>query len=204
MALRDITFFGAADRVGKTTQGKIASEYPAWYHDVRIDNLEQEIAENERKMAPEYVGLEESEKAKLRATTAQLKQMHTAIIASKPNLSAKDKDELAATYQYLSEQISDSMYSRSEMNKGLANAHEEARRMKKPIISADKFVMAARKMGIEIPKGQKKISRDQATKVWKICGKLLGEETNAESLRKDYKHGTFHPDRSLEEMERDR
>ncbi len=53
-------------------------------------------------------------------------------------------------------------------------------------------------MGIKPVNG--KISRNQASTAWKICGRLLGEQTNTEALRRDSYGGTYHSGRKLEEL----
>ena len=119
---------------------------------------------------------------------------------SKPKLKGKEEEEAAKFYGHLSDQLRDAMPSRSDMKKGLADAHEEVRRMTTPIIDVRGKTKMLSNMGIEAKGG--KITRTQAAKAFKIVGRVLGEPTNIEYLRRDYNHGTFHPERSLEEMER--
>jgi len=73
------------------------------------------------------------------------------------------------------------------MKKGLADAHEEARRMCQPCIrlTDDEAVMAqaARIKGVK--SGQSyMVSRTQAEKLWKLSRKALGELANTNELRK--------------------
>jgi len=53
-------------------------------------------------------------------------------------------------------------------------------------------------MGITAQGG--KISRNQASRAYKIIGKVLGENTNVEKLRRDRKTGTYSIARTLQEM----
>lgn len=197
MALEDVKFFGEADRKGRHADGKITSEYPAWYFDAQTEDLQEEIEHKQRQIAQGLVPPSEMPYAR----EALKKQEETLErIMSKPKLTGKDKDEAAKFYESLSEQICDSMPSRSDMKKGLADAHEEVRRMTTPIINVRGQTKLLANMGIEAKGG--KVSRNQAAKAFKIIGRVLGEPTNIEYLRKDFNHGTFHPERSIEEMER--
>lgn len=195
MALENVQFFGAADRKGKHADGKISSEYPAWYFDAQIEDLQEEIAHKKRMIDNQLVP--PSELPYAREELKKQEEMFERIM-SKPKLTGKDKDDAANFYKHLADQIGDSMPSRSEMKKGLADAHEEARRMTEPIINVRGKTDVLANMGINAKGG--KISRNQAAKAFKIIGRVLGEPTNIEYLRKDYNHGTFHPERSLDEM----
>ena len=122
-------------------------------------------------------------------------------------LEAVNIDSLMLTVAHLSGHESytidgqrDSMFTRSEMKKGLADPHDEARRMVQPCIDITGNVHVARSCGIDVPTGQTKINRNQATKMWKILGRLCDERTNVEYLRKDRNTGVFHPDVPLHEM----
>jgi hypothetical protein len=192
-----IRFFGAADRQGKTETGVIRSEYPAWYHTQRIEDLEERINRARRELER---GVSTPNIAELRAQVERDEQILSTILESKPVLSDKDKDKLAKIYKELGDQISDSMFTYTDMMKGLANAHEEYRRNSKPCINADGMVQVLRECGVNIEPGQKMVTRNQATRAWKIIGGALGEQTNVEGLRKDTKTGTIKLDVPLEEM----
>ena len=197
MALEEVQFFGAADRKGRHADGNITSEMPAWYFVPQTDELQEEIEHKTRSIKMGLIPPSEMPYAQeeLRKQEAMLER-----IKSKPELKGKDKDDAAKFYAHLSEQIGDSMFSRSEMKKGLVDAHEEVRRMTEPIINVRGQTKLLANMGINAKGG--KISRNQAAKAFKIVGRVLGEATNTEYLRKDFNNGTFHPERSLEEMER--
>lgn len=198
MSLEKIEFFGVADRKGKRANGKVTSEYPAWYFDQHIAALQREIDYNENVIKNHYVP--ENVIPETRAELAMLKNRMQQIRESKPRLTGKDTDSLNRLYDSLAIQIGDSMYSRTEMKKGLANVHEEVRRMTAPIINADpEFAPVFDNLGVKPVNG--KLSRNQAAKIVKICGKLLDKPTNVEYFRKDYNHGTYHSERSLAELE---
>ena len=196
MALEEVQFFGAADRKGRHADGKITSEYPAWYFVAQTEDLTEEIEHKTRSIKMGLIPPSE-----LPYAQEELRKQETMLerIKSKPELKGKDKDDAAKIYKHLSEQIGDTMFSRSEMKKGLVDAHEEVRRMTDPIINVRGQTKILANMGINAKGG--KISRNEASKAFKIIGRVLGEATNIEYLRKDFNHGTFHPERSLEEME---
>ena len=102
------------------------------------------------------------------------------ISSSRPKLKGKDKDDIAKGYKELGGQIAESMFTLSDMKRGTASAHEEARRMVKPIISVDPKLAAS--CGVNTKDGM--VSRNDASKIYKIMGKLIGDNTNIEVLRK--------------------
>ena len=81
--------------------------------------------------------------------------------------------------------IRDSMFSRKDMEKGLADAHEEARRMSQPCIELKDDLITFAKNCDVVVNNTGKVSRKGAEKMWKIASRLLGELSNTESLRKD-------------------
>jgi len=198
MTLESVEFFGSVDRKGMRQDGKITSEYPAFYFDVHLGELEENIASNKRALASGAINPQAI--PELKAEIARDEQRLSEIKKSHVKLTGKDKDEAAMLYKELADQIQDSMFTRSDMMKGLANPHDELKRMKEPIISIGKNGAVFEKMGIKPVKG--KVSRNQAARVFKILGKVLGENTNTEHLRKDHKYGTFKSDIPLEEMTR--
>lgn len=196
MGLENVEFFGAVDRQGRRTDGKICSEYPAWYFDTHIDDLVESIHSKERALKAGLVHPTEIMYAEKELVREKQRLKH--ILESKIDLKGKDKDEAATLYKDLAQKIQDSMYTYTEMHKGLANAHEELRRMKKPIIDVKGKEKVFINMGIK-PEGGK-VSRDQAARAFKILGKSLGEHTDIERLRRDHKTGTYKPDVHIEEM----
>jgi hypothetical protein len=197
MALEKIEFFGVADRQGKKADGKVTSQYPAWYFDNHINELQEDINRIENELNNNLVP--ENAFPQKRADIKRLKERMTMIIKSKPKLNAKDIDTLAGIYKDLANQIGDSMFTYTEMQKGLVSSHEEARRMVQPIINVSpECASVLPQLGITPKNG--KISRNEATRVFQIVGKLLDEKTNAEYLRKDYAYNTYHGSKSLAEV----
>ena len=173
----EIEFFGPIDRNDK---GRIVSEYPAYYNEAHVDSLKESVDQKERALEsglipqdarPQYLASQRMDKEKLEK-----------IMESKPKLSDVQKDSLARTHKQLGEKIRESMFTYTEMTKGTADAHEEAHRMEDPVIpiTKDEARLAAA-CGIPVSGG--KISRNQASRIWKIAGNNLGENTNVEILR---------------------
>lgn len=194
--LDDIQFFGNVDRKGKTKEGAITSEYPAFYFHNHYEDLKETTERQERQIE---IGLvPPSELPYVKAEVERNKQRMIDIKKANPRLSGPQKDAIHKTYKELGESIADSMYTRTDMHKGLVDAHEEARRMSKPIISVKGKEKFLHNMGITAENG--KISRNQASRAYKIIGKVLGENTNVEKLRRDRKTGTYSIARTLQEM----
>lgn len=198
MALDKIEFFGAIDKKGKMEGGKISSEFPGYYMDVQKAELEEEISMHENSIKNHLTPDRDIPRKK--AEIARLKETLAGINRSQPILKGKDKDTAAKIYEELSAEIGDSLFTRSDMQRGLASPHEEARRMSEPIISiSPECASVLQKFNIT-PGKNKKISRNQASKVWKIMGKNLGEQTNVEFLRKDRSDGTFNNTKYMHEI----
>jgi len=200
MSLEKIEFFGAADRKGKVMTGMVTSEYPAWYFTQHIEELQEEIDSIERKLKNGGLPAEAvpDQKAELFKLQGRMREIQN----SRPKLNGKDIDAFKKIYDDMAGQISDSMFTASEMKKGLVNVHEEAKRMVDPIITANpEYAPVFEKLGISPVRG--KISRNQAAKVVKICGRLIDEPTNIEYFRKDRNYGTYHSGRSLAELEKE-
>lgn len=179
-ASKEIVWFGEVDLNKKT--GLPAADYPAWYNDIQIQDLKEEIGGIEKAIDLDlYKGkdlMRMREQLKTRQT--RLTQIET----SRPNISDVDRDKIAKARKGLGNKIGLSMFTSSEMMKGTADAHVEAERMVKPCIKLDNEheLNIAKARGMNIVDG--KISRNDATCIWKIQGKALGEGIlDAEQLR---------------------
>jgi len=170
-----ISFFGKVDRKGD----RITSEYPSWMLDVHVDELRESVAQRER--ALERGDVAPSEVNYIREALKKEKARLAEIDVAKPKLTSEQTDKVAKEYDKLGKEIKDSMFSYDEMQKGLANPHEEARRMVNPCIKVDFEV--ARACGVT-PNEKGLVSRNDAAKIFKISGKFLGENTNVEALRR--------------------
>jgi hypothetical protein len=198
----DIQFFGEIDRVGGTKTGTIKHSFPAWYFTNKLEELSFEINDLRNTIQDEgnLVGAHKDSIPELKRELASKESQMAQIVDSMPKLSPKDKDAIASVYGELGAQIRDSMFTYTDMQRGTASAHEEARRQKEACINVPHgATMLMQNMGINAKQGGK-ISRDEAAKAWKIFGRLLGEPTNVETLRKDFAGGSYKIHRSLDEM----
>lgn len=166
--------------------GKISSEIPAWAMQTHIEELSEEIDSKERSLARGEVPLDvvPQTREEIRKSRETLEK----IIESKPKVSDAERDKLWKIYKETGKKIDDTMFSRSEMKLGLASPHEEARRMKDPIIKIDADMVElceANSISVSKKGDSAYVSRDQATKAWKLIGYLIGEATNVEVLRRD-------------------
>lgn len=175
-------FFGEADLNQK---GEVASQIPAYMLPQLVEDLKLEINRNEMEL--EDRSIEPEARGRLSNKVNQQKERLHMIETSKPKL---DKDIIFGVVGKdrsggsLGEKIAESMFTYTDMQKGLADAHEEARRMSEPIIPLkDKEMEIAKGCNVKVGKGGM-VSRDDAIKVWKIGRKYLGENSNAEILRR--------------------
>ncbi|MCK4328792.1 hypothetical protein KAX02_03010 [candidate division WOR-3 bacterium] len=171
-----IQFFGEVDL---NDQGGIKSDMPAWYFDVHIENLRENIERKARGVernlyAPDQILRVKEE---IKAERVKLKEIED----SRPKLSGKALDKCGNAYESLKKQIRETMPTRKESKDGLVSPHEELNRMKSKHIKIDTEI--AKACGVHVVRG--KISGDEANKVYQILGKALGENTNVERLRRD-------------------
>lgn len=174
----EIKFFGEVDLNKK---GMKASEYPAWYFDRLIEDMEKEVSRKERALKAGQIRSDMVEK--IRGEVEREKQRLYDIVNSKPKLTDFQKDKIAKEYDNLSNEIKESMFTRSEMMLGLASPHEEARRMSRPCIKINPEI--AKSLGMSTHNGM--VSRNNAERAYKIIGKRLEANTNPEMLRRDKK-----------------
>ena len=197
-----IKFFGPEDRKGKKRTGEIRSEYPAWYHPVRIEMLQESVNKDQRMLDSGAIDRVPNTE-QFRQDLERRKVLLETIKDAKPVLTGKDKDRAASAYKSLGDQIRDYMPTRTDMKKGLANPHHENKLDSSPCVDVQGFVDIARECGVNVPTNENKISRKQAARVWKILGMALGERTNTEYLRRDNKSGTYHSERDIDQMIRE-
>lgn len=172
--------FGEVDR---DKSGNIRSEYPSWYFDPQKDELVSTIREMIR--ALEDDAIPHQAKAKFREGLRQKKDRLEAIEKSVPKLKDEEKNKIVKVRDEIAIELKDAHPKRSERERDLVDAHEEARRMKEPVMKLKSTEQAefAKECNIKIsPDG--KISRDDMDKMYKISSKILGESTDVEYLRK--------------------
>ena len=174
-----LKLFGEIDR---QRDGRISSEYPAWMNTVQVRNLGREITRIETALRRGHIPHDRVWNEK--ETLEMLKVKLHKIEESKPHLSDREKDRMDKLYKAMSKEISALMPTRSMNERGLVNSHDEVKLMTEPCIAVPSdlhdIVMEA---GVSMIGG--KLSRNAATKVFKIAGHLLEKPTNVEWLRKD-------------------
>lgn len=176
---RDMKIFGSVDRDSK---GKITSEFPAWYFDQQKEELERGIAQDEMALSQEAIPY--PAKAKFREKLAQRKERLEKINEETPKLSGREEDAMLKMREEMGQSIGEAHFTRTQREKGLADAHEEVRRMTEPVIKikSEREADFIKNCGIKIKDG--KITRNEAEKVYKIASKLLGQPTDIEYLRR--------------------
>ena len=178
----DIKFFGEIDL---NQYGKIGADYPAWYFPRQVESLKDDLSRMEKDLNSGTVLPQNIPNLKL--LIKQTKDKLDKIEASKPKLEGKMVDKLAKWRREIEPVIQETMFTYDDMQRGLADAHEEARRMTQGIIKLDPEI--ARACNLK-PDKNGKYSRDEAVRAWKIVGRSLQEathweeRTNAEILRR--------------------
>ena len=176
--LEDIEFFGGVDKV----HDKVGSEYPAWYNDAHKQELADRITADEMMLA--QGGIPEKDKPGKLAELKKNKKRLDEINGSMPEISDGQKDALANMARELGKGIKDSMFSYSEMQSGDADAATEYQRQTTPCVKlSDAGLAVAHKLGCRIS-SDGEVSRNDAARVWKICQRRLGANSDIESLRR--------------------
>jgi predicted nuclease with TOPRIM domain len=153
-----------------------------FYNRNHVDELREDIQRDEYAIKMGYI--KESQLPQVRDRLRTMQNKLDEIENSIPKLSSKKKDELKHTLDYLGEEIKNKMFTRTDMMKGIADSHEEAKRMVTPSITVTPEVMQfAKACNVQVTDG--KISRDGASKIWKIGRRVLDENSDAEELRRD-------------------
>ncbi len=164
---------------------KPISEYPGWYYEGRqqMDDLRETIKSRERALERGYIHADriDETREKLKWEKERLSQIEE----SSPRLSGDQKDKLAKLSKDLGGEISDAMFTRTDMKLGLADAHDEANRimLKKMSVNSEDEAKLATEMGIQVVEG--KVTRKDKERMWKVAQKALGEPSNTEVLRRD-------------------
>jgi len=176
--MSNIQFFSEVDMNKK---GQPSSGYPAWYFDPQIDELKVSIQQREHALEGDLVPKSEVGIQKTRLEEEK-KRLHD-ILGGVPKLSAAEKDELAKAHKSIGTKIAEGLFTYSDMERGTADAHEEARRMSEPCIKLHDNEMDLA-MACGVKPYESMVSRTQAERMWKISSKYLGENVNVETLRK--------------------
>lgn len=182
----DCTFFGKADRSPRIDangnfSNKIGSSYPCYMYTAQIEKLKESIEEKEHSLSMGTVHPIEIEPTKRRL--AQEKVKLESIETSKPKITPELYNKICDEEARLGSEISSALFTEYDMQKGLADPHLEANRMRLPCITVDKDL--ARRCNVDVDKG--KSTRSQAERMWKILRWLKTDGdaiTNVELLRK--------------------
>jgi len=159
------------------------SSVPAWALPRQTETLESEVNRISSMLKKKEVPIEEIPYAEAdhKRRSERLEQIKN----SKPKLTGLQRDELKKKRDKLADEITRSKFTKLEMEKGLADPHDEAFRMSEPCINMD--TEEARRMGISVS-ANGKVSRSVAENAWKMMSTLL-EDTpanpNSEILRND-------------------
>lgn len=187
--MSEIEFFGAVD---KTRDGKISGVMPAWFFDVHLEKLEESVSRKKRQLERNQIPQNNVFMIK-----NEIKAEEDKIIEIKktmPRVTGKDKDTVAKDYFSIGQQLAESMPTRRDEFNGFANAREELKKDTTPGIKISPEM--ARAMGVTPAKGNL-ITRKQAVKFYKMAGKILGENTNVERLRRDGQSESY---RTMEDL----
>lgn len=175
-----VQFFGKIDRHKVT--GKITSEYPAWTFSRPIEDLKESISRKEREL--EQGTIPPDKIMEVREEIKKEIQRLNDIEDSKPKLTDKQIDETSKIYKGLNVAIAPSLFTHDEIRKKIADPFEENNRNTKPCIKVSKeTIELAEANEIKVTDGM--MTRNGAERLRKIVGKLLGENTNQEYLRKE-------------------
>jgi hypothetical protein len=175
----EVQVFGKVDR---NKDGNVRSEYPAYYNEEQIDELKNNI--NQKQIALERGYHNTDDKNVAAETIRNLKKRLDEIEESRPDLTDIQSDRMVKIRKTLGGKIADSMPKRSAMEKGTPDAHEEARREQNPCIKIDGEEISFVKACDVLISHDGKVSRNGASKAWKICSRILGENSDTEELRR--------------------
>ena len=178
-----IRLFGKVD-INK--QGKIGSSVPAWSMTTHLENLEEETASKRRQL--ERGQILPDRIMEVRAEIEREEKRIQDIKDSKPKLNERQENELWAHYKSLGKDIGNAMFSRDDMKLGLANSHEEARRVSQPVMKVDERVAdfcSANNIPVTEKRDGLHITRKGAELAYKYIGRYFNENSNTERLRKN-------------------
>lgn len=174
----EISFFSETDMV----KGKVSSEFPAWYFNTMIDDLREDIRREEWNLEQNIVPRDQL--PIIRDRIKRLRSKLDNIEGSRPKFTEAEQNKLNKVMKELGKEISSKMFTRSQMQKGLADSHMEAKRMTEPSIPVTPEIAEVAKMcNVEITGG--KLTRKGAEKCWKMISNHFGEPSNTEYLRRD-------------------
>lgn len=162
--------------------GNPKASYPFYHNPRHLEEIKEDKRRLEKAIASGFVDADHLPEAKQR-----ISQYATQLEALEKHMPAMEKniDRIDKMSKSLSDVIAPSMFTRKEMRDGLVDPHEEARRMSEPIIILPSEICStAIKNGIPVGK-DRKVSRDNAVRLWQMCQRKLDRSPDAEYLRRD-------------------
>ena len=175
----NVEFFGDVDR---NKNNEITSELPAWFHREHLSILEEDADQLERQIERGDIP-----KLHISMTAQEIKTKREKIAdikAAIPKFTGANKNKISEAYFKLKNQIADSLPTHMENRKGYTQPREELDRMKSFHIPVDKDLAKACNVKTNIAG---KVSGDGANKMFKMFGRILGENENVERIRKEGK-----------------
>lgn len=174
----EVKFFGEVD-INK--HGNVGSEMPSWYFRTQNESLDNDIQETEQAISRGEI--REDKKPEILADLAKMKEKREKIKQSQAELTPYE-DAISKMTKTIGKKIAEAMFTRTDMMRGTADAHDEARRMAYPCIKLEgDELLFAKKANCKIDKNGM-VSRDDASRMWKMGRRALGENSNIEILRK--------------------
>jgi hypothetical protein len=158
----------------------VGSMFPAYTNLTLIEDLKNDISKSEIALNNQNISPE-----RRAAVSKELNIKKERLHVIESDVPKFDKDKLNTARKDMEEIISSSLFTRSEMEKGLADAHEEARRMvDKTITVPDHIANILSGCNVKINPDDKRVSRNELVKGWKTIKKIFGENSNVEQLRR--------------------
>jgi hypothetical protein len=183
MSMSEVTFFSESDMMRLKDGTKIiSSEYPVWYNEQIIEEIREDLRRDEFNLESGLIPKEQltGVRDRIRKHREKLEDIES----SRPKLSADMEGKVDKARKILAKNIQDRLFTRSQMQKGLADTHMEVRRSTTPDIPVDETIAdLAKGCNVQVYNG--KITREGAAKIWKITSKYFGEISNVEALRRD-------------------
>lgn len=183
-----IEFFGNVD---KNKNGEISSDMPAWFFDVHLEYLEEEVAKKKRRIDRGEIPPDNA--LMVRQEIVNQEDRIKEIKSSMPKLKGGQKDMIYKQYCILQNEIATSMPTRRDNVEGYTNPREELKRMKTQHIPVNQEL--AKACNVKVVKG--KVSGDDASRMYKMMGRILGENENVEKIRRE---GRSESQRSMEDF----
>lgn len=198
MLKKGTTFFGDGDRMKfGANKGKISVAFPQWYFKQHIEEIKRQIEQKERQIKSGL--LDATAMLIAKQQTEELRNKLSMILSGVPEINAKEKDYLSKFYKWSSAVLSDELFSRSEMQMGLADPRVILERESNKYINIRNFIDIAKAANIKVAKD--KVNLKDIQIMWKIVGKILGEPTNTEWVRQEKRTNVYKKSKSLEEIE---